>query len=199
MTIYYNQSPVVFKLVHTENIIIELFVLDLQMAPVVIVLVSDGSRCLLARQAMFPRGMYSALAGFCDMGESHSVTCCCPRQISLWGYLTILLFYQLCFIKTFCRRVSGGSAAQRGGRRGGSRGGEPTVLWITALAIPTKLLYVSLPRKCQPRQNAGETLMMPLTTYYSETQLVKCIHSIIKTIVFEKKVNITKLVKKIIK
>ncbi|XP_059387908.1 nucleoside diphosphate-linked moiety X motif 13 isoform X2 [Carassius carassius] len=41
-----------------------------KMAPVVIVLVSDGSRCLLARQAMFPKGMYSALSGFCDMGES---------------------------------------------------------------------------------------------------------------------------------
>ncbi|KAK9965212.1 hypothetical protein ABG768_004313 [Culter alburnus] len=41
-----------------------------KMAPVVIVLVSDGSRCLLARQAMFPPGMYSALSGFCDMGES---------------------------------------------------------------------------------------------------------------------------------
>uniref|UniRef100_A0A4W4GJW6 Zinc ribbon NADH pyrophosphatase domain-containing protein n=2 Tax=Electrophorus TaxID=8004 RepID=A0A4W4GJW6_ELEEL len=41
-----------------------------QMAPVVIVLVSDGSRCLLARQRSFPTGMYSALAGFCDLGES---------------------------------------------------------------------------------------------------------------------------------
>ncbi|XP_077062091.1 NAD(P)H pyrophosphatase NUDT13, mitochondrial isoform X3 [Siphateles boraxobius] len=41
-----------------------------KMAPVVIVLVSDGSRCLLARQPMFPPGMYSALSGFCDMGES---------------------------------------------------------------------------------------------------------------------------------
>ncbi|XP_073773756.1 NAD(P)H pyrophosphatase NUDT13, mitochondrial isoform X3 [Danio rerio] len=41
-----------------------------KMSPVVIVLVSDGSRCLLARQAMFPPGMYSALSGFCDMGES---------------------------------------------------------------------------------------------------------------------------------
>ncbi|XP_048843904.1 nucleoside diphosphate-linked moiety X motif 13 isoform X1 [Brienomyrus brachyistius] len=41
-----------------------------QMAPVVIVLVSDGERCLLARQPAFPRGMYSALAGFCDMGET---------------------------------------------------------------------------------------------------------------------------------
>lgn len=41
-----------------------------QMAPVVITLVSDGTRCLLARQSSFPKGMYSALAGFCDMGES---------------------------------------------------------------------------------------------------------------------------------
>ncbi|XP_056152868.1 nucleoside diphosphate-linked moiety X motif 13 isoform X1 [Lampris incognitus] len=40
------------------------------MAPVAIVLVSDGKRCLLGRQASFPRGMYSALAGFCDMGET---------------------------------------------------------------------------------------------------------------------------------
>ncbi|KAA0725522.1 Nucleoside diphosphate-linked moiety X motif 13 [Triplophysa tibetana] len=41
-----------------------------KMSPVVIVLVSDGSRCLLGRQATFPPGLYSALAGFCDMGES---------------------------------------------------------------------------------------------------------------------------------
>ncbi|KAM9700130.1 NAD(P)H pyrophosphatase NUDT13, mitochondrial isoform 6-T6 [Menidia menidia] len=41
-----------------------------QMAPVVIVLVSDGTRCLLGRQASFPPGLYSALAGFCDMGET---------------------------------------------------------------------------------------------------------------------------------
>nr|XP_031318037.1 nucleoside diphosphate-linked moiety X motif 13 isoform X2 [Camelus dromedarius] len=41
-----------------------------QMAPVVITLVSDGTRCLLARQSFFPKGMYSALAGFCDIGES---------------------------------------------------------------------------------------------------------------------------------
>ncbi|XP_043845872.1 NAD(P)H pyrophosphatase NUDT13, mitochondrial [Dromiciops gliroides] len=41
-----------------------------QMSPVVITLVSDGSRCLLARQSSFPKGMYSALAGFCDMGET---------------------------------------------------------------------------------------------------------------------------------
>uniref|UniRef100_A0A2K6FQ53 NAD(P)H pyrophosphatase NUDT13, mitochondrial n=1 Tax=Propithecus coquereli TaxID=379532 RepID=A0A2K6FQ53_PROCO len=41
-----------------------------QVAPVVITLVSDGTRCLLARQSSFPKGMYSALAGFCDIGES---------------------------------------------------------------------------------------------------------------------------------
>ncbi|XP_076787312.1 NAD(P)H pyrophosphatase NUDT13, mitochondrial isoform X2 [Arvicanthis niloticus] len=41
-----------------------------QMAPVVITLVSDGARCLLARQSFFPKGLYSALAGFCDIGET---------------------------------------------------------------------------------------------------------------------------------
>ncbi|XP_036684726.1 nucleoside diphosphate-linked moiety X motif 13 isoform X2 [Balaenoptera musculus] len=41
-----------------------------QMTPVVITLVSDGTQCLLARQSSFPEGMYSALAGFCDIGES---------------------------------------------------------------------------------------------------------------------------------
>lgn len=41
-----------------------------QMSPVVIVLVSDGRRCLLARQPSFPPGMFSALAGFCELGES---------------------------------------------------------------------------------------------------------------------------------
>ncbi|KAM6442273.1 NAD(P)H pyrophosphatase NUDT13, mitochondrial isoform 1-T4 [Liasis olivaceus] len=41
-----------------------------QMSPVIITLVSDGSRCLLVRQTSFPKGMYSALAGFCDLGES---------------------------------------------------------------------------------------------------------------------------------
>lgn len=41
-----------------------------KMSPVVIVLLSDGKRCLLGRQSSFPQGMYSALAGFCDMGET---------------------------------------------------------------------------------------------------------------------------------
>ncbi|XP_040885577.1 nucleoside diphosphate-linked moiety X motif 13 isoform X1 [Toxotes jaculatrix] len=47
-----------------------------KMSPVVIVLVSDGKRCLLGRQSSFPRGMYSALAGFCDMGESLEEALC---------------------------------------------------------------------------------------------------------------------------
>ncbi|NXI37807.1 NUD13 protein, partial [Galbula dea] len=41
-----------------------------QMSPVIITLVSDGSRCLLARQPSYPQGMYTALSGFCDMGEN---------------------------------------------------------------------------------------------------------------------------------
>ncbi|KAM6067267.1 NAD(P)H pyrophosphatase NUDT13, mitochondrial isoform 1-T2 [Chlamydotis macqueenii] len=41
-----------------------------QVSPVVITLVSAGSRCLLARQPTFPKGMYTALSGFCDMGEN---------------------------------------------------------------------------------------------------------------------------------
>nr|XP_015817989.2 nucleoside diphosphate-linked moiety X motif 13 isoform X1 [Nothobranchius furzeri] len=47
-----------------------------KMSPVVIVLVSDGKRCLLGRQSSFPRGMYSALAGFCDMGETLEEALC---------------------------------------------------------------------------------------------------------------------------
>ncbi|XP_059802480.1 nucleoside diphosphate-linked moiety X motif 13 isoform X1 [Hypanus sabinus] len=41
-----------------------------QMSPVVIMLVSNGTHCLLARQKGFPPGMYSALAGFCNIGET---------------------------------------------------------------------------------------------------------------------------------
>ncbi|XP_072164848.1 NAD(P)H pyrophosphatase NUDT13, mitochondrial-like [Diadema setosum] len=40
------------------------------MKPIVITLVVDEDRCLVARQPQFPEGMYSALAGFCDMGET---------------------------------------------------------------------------------------------------------------------------------
>lgn len=38
--------------------------------PVVIMLVADGDRCLLGRQARFPKGMYSTLAGFVEPGET---------------------------------------------------------------------------------------------------------------------------------
>jgi NAD+ diphosphatase len=38
--------------------------------PAVIMLVHDGDRCLLGRQRRWPRGMYSALAGFVEPGES---------------------------------------------------------------------------------------------------------------------------------
>ncbi|NXM02106.1 NUD13 protein, partial [Tyrannus savana] len=41
-----------------------------QVSPVVITLVSDGSRCLLARQPSFPPGMFTALSGFCDVGKT---------------------------------------------------------------------------------------------------------------------------------
>lgn len=38
--------------------------------PVVIMLAVDGDRCLLGRQARFPAGTYSCLAGFVEPGES---------------------------------------------------------------------------------------------------------------------------------
>jgi NAD+ diphosphatase len=38
--------------------------------PAVIMLVCDGDWCLLGRQARWPRGVYSALAGFVEPGES---------------------------------------------------------------------------------------------------------------------------------
>uniref|UniRef100_A0A8C5QDT3 NAD(+) diphosphatase n=1 Tax=Leptobrachium leishanense TaxID=445787 RepID=A0A8C5QDT3_9ANUR len=41
-----------------------------QMCPVVITLVSYKNHCLLARQESFPAGMYTALSGFCDIGET---------------------------------------------------------------------------------------------------------------------------------
>ena len=40
--------------------------------PVVIMLAVDGERCLLGRQTRFPRGMYSALAGFVEPGPRHA-------------------------------------------------------------------------------------------------------------------------------
>ncbi len=41
-----------------------------KLEPVVIMLVTDGERCLLGRQARFPAGMYSCLAGFTEVGET---------------------------------------------------------------------------------------------------------------------------------
>jgi NAD+ diphosphatase len=38
--------------------------------PVVIMLATDGERCLLGRQPRFPKGMYSTLAGFVEPGET---------------------------------------------------------------------------------------------------------------------------------
>jgi NAD+ diphosphatase len=38
--------------------------------PAVIALVSDGPRCLLGRQAQWPAGMYSTIAGFVEPGET---------------------------------------------------------------------------------------------------------------------------------
>lgn len=38
--------------------------------PAIIVLVSDGDRCLLGRQASWPDGRYSTIAGFAEPGES---------------------------------------------------------------------------------------------------------------------------------
>jgi NAD+ diphosphatase len=38
--------------------------------PVVIMLVTDGERCLLGRQSRFPPGMWSCLAGFMEPGET---------------------------------------------------------------------------------------------------------------------------------
>ena len=38
--------------------------------PVVIMLAIDGDACLLGRQPRFPKGMYSALAGFVEPGET---------------------------------------------------------------------------------------------------------------------------------
>jgi len=38
--------------------------------PAVIMLVTDGDRCVMGRQAIWPQGFYSALAGFVEPGES---------------------------------------------------------------------------------------------------------------------------------
>jgi NAD+ diphosphatase len=38
--------------------------------PAIIVLVTDGERCLLGRQAVWPKGRYSTIAGFVEHGET---------------------------------------------------------------------------------------------------------------------------------
>jgi NAD+ diphosphatase len=43
--------------------------------PVVIMLATHGEQCLLGRQARFPKGMYSALAGFLEPGETIEEAC----------------------------------------------------------------------------------------------------------------------------
>lgn len=43
--------------------------------PVAIMLATRGDRCLLGRQKMFPPGMYSALAGFVEPGETVEEAC----------------------------------------------------------------------------------------------------------------------------
>ncbi|MFI4933955.1 MAG: NAD(+) diphosphatase [Caulobacterales bacterium] len=43
--------------------------------PVVIMLAVKGERCLLGRQKVWPQGMYSALAGFLEPGESIEEAC----------------------------------------------------------------------------------------------------------------------------
>ena len=47
--------------------------------PVVIMLAIRGERCLLGRQAVWPKGMFSALAGFLEPGES--IEEACAREI----------------------------------------------------------------------------------------------------------------------
>src|SRR5690606_15242613 len=43
--------------------------------PVAIMLATHGERCLLGRQAAWPPGMFSALAGFVEPGESIEEAC----------------------------------------------------------------------------------------------------------------------------
>uniref|UniRef100_A0A3Q3JCG3 Nudix hydrolase domain-containing protein n=1 Tax=Monopterus albus TaxID=43700 RepID=A0A3Q3JCG3_MONAL len=80
-----------------------------KMSPVVIALVSDGKRCLLGRQSSFPRGMYSALAGFCDMGQAyllitsaHLVSC----LHTCLTYLSLLVVPGESLEEALCREVA---------------------------------------------------------------------------------------------
>jgi NAD+ diphosphatase len=54
--------------------------------PVVIMLPVHGERCLLGRQAVWPKGMYSALAGFLEPGES--IEEACAREVQEEAGLT---------------------------------------------------------------------------------------------------------------
>lgn len=112
------------------------------MSPVVIVLVSDGKRCLLGRQPSFPRGMYSALAGFCDMGQCR-LTCKstgCVPQIQVHTPVEPTRLLSVCF-----RGVSGGDSEQGGGGGGGSGGLQCLLQLLAALAFSPQLLHAELP------------------------------------------------------
>jgi NAD+ diphosphatase len=54
--------------------------------PVVIMLPTFGERCLLGRQAVWPKGMFSALAGFLEPGET--IEEACAREIKEEAGLT---------------------------------------------------------------------------------------------------------------
>jgi NAD+ diphosphatase len=54
--------------------------------PVVIMLPTFGEKCLMGRQAIWPKGMYSALAGFLEPGES--IEEACAREVKEEAGLT---------------------------------------------------------------------------------------------------------------
>ncbi|CAN5269022.1 NAD(+) diphosphatase [soil metagenome] len=56
--------------------------------PVTIMLIARGDRCLLGRQPRFPPGMFSALAGFVEPGES--IEEACAREVKEESALTAL-------------------------------------------------------------------------------------------------------------
>jgi NAD+ diphosphatase len=56
--------------------------------PVVIMLPVKGDKCLLGRQAIWPKGMFSALAGFLEPGES--IEEACAREVKEEAGLTVI-------------------------------------------------------------------------------------------------------------